>query len=111
MTPEKIYAITVIGSICALLNLIGCIALVLVVAFLFGGLCIDETRTLCFILAKRCALVAGVSLIFACFVPFKKDLAAMYVLPYIEKNADAVCQLPDELAIAARAWLKNEATR
>lgn len=111
MTPEKIYTITVIGSFCSLLNLIGLIAILVACALFFWGLCFEEVRTVFFFMAKRFAIVAGVALLFACFVPSKKDLAAMYVLPYIEKNADAVCQLPDELAIAARAWLKNEATR
>ena len=111
MTPEKIYVITVVGSVCALANLIGCLTLVLAVVFLIGGMAIEKQRTLCFFLSRQFAAVAAGALILACIIPSKKDLAAMYVLPYLEKNAAKVAQMPDELVLAARAWIKQEVKR
>lgn len=109
MTPEKIYLITIIGSICDMLNLIALLATLFAIGVMISGFATNHPQFCAY--AAKAIIVALIAFVLACLVPSKKDLAAMYVLPYIEKNADAVCQLPDELAIAARAWLKNEATR
>lgn len=100
-----IYWVTVIGSFCDLLNFMAMFCAIS--AFTIGVCCATEYRTQMLLPWLRLVVAVGlVSMVLACFVPSKADLAAMYILPPLANSAQ-IHQLPSEMGSLVLDWMKN----